>query len=65
MNPTALYTTLGSLVNDVLLRVLTEIEDQADISEEESIRLNKLCKILHGLESLFEGGPVSTFSLYD
>lgn len=60
MNPTALYTTLGSLVNDVLLRVLNEIEDQADISEEESIRLNKLCKILHGLESLFVGGPVSS-----
>ncbi|KAM0748203.1 hypothetical protein T439DRAFT_76171 [Meredithblackwellia eburnea MCA 4105] len=53
MNPTLLYSTLGGLVNDVLSRVLTEIEDQIDISEEESIRLNKLCKTLHGLESLF------------
>lgn len=58
MNPTALYSSLGALVNDVLLRVLEEIEDQADISEEESIRLNKLCKELHGLEALFLGGPV-------
>ncbi|GAA5945607.1 hypothetical protein JCM1841_003914, partial [Sporobolomyces salmonicolor] len=56
VTPTALYTTLGGLVNEVLLRVLDEIEDQTDISEEESIRLNKLCKMLHELEGLFEGG---------
>jgi hypothetical protein len=62
MNPTALYTTLGSLVNEVLTRVLEEIEDQSDISEEESIRLNKLCKILHGLEALFDGGIVRPLS---
>lgn len=55
MNPTAFYATLGALVNSVLLRVLTEIEDQEDISEEESIRLNKLCKSLHELETLFVG----------
>lgn len=53
MNPTAFYTTIGILVNAVLARVLGEIEDQADISEEESTRLNSLCKILHGLENLF------------
>ena len=53
MNPTRFYATLGELVNEVLLRVLSEIEDQVDISEEESIRLNRLCKQLHGLESLF------------
>ncbi|SGY44307.1 BQ5605_C001g00140 [Microbotryum silenes-dioicae] len=58
-NPTFLYTTLGSLVNDVLLRVLDEIEGQLDISEEESIRLNKLCKMLHGLEDLFDEGVTS------
>ena len=49
MTPTALYTTLGGLVN----------EDQTDISEEESIRLNRLCKMLHELESLFDGSTVS------
>lgn len=53
MSSTSFFATLGSLVNVVLHRVLTEIEDQVDISEEESIRLNKLCKILHGLEDLF------------
>ncbi|GAA5969776.1 hypothetical protein JCM3765_003453 [Sporobolomyces pararoseus] len=59
MTPTALYTTLGGLVNEVLLRVLDEIEDQTDISEEESIRLNRLCKMLHDLESLFDGSETS------
>ncbi|GAA5824155.1 hypothetical protein JCM11251_001543 [Rhodosporidiobolus azoricus] len=59
MTPTALYTTLGGLINEVLLRILDEIEDQADISEEESIRLNALCKMLHELESLFEGSETS------
>jgi hypothetical protein len=59
MNPTAFYTTLGTLVNAVLTRVLTEIEEQSDISEEESIRLNQLCKILHGLEDLFMVGEES------
>lgn len=58
MTPTALYTSIGGLVNEVLLRVLDEIEAQADISEEESIRLNKLCKMLHELESLFDGSEV-------
>lgn len=60
MTPTALYTTLGGLVNEVLLRVLDEIEDQTDISEAESVRLNKLCKMLHELESLFDGSEVSS-----
>ncbi|GAA5943718.1 uncharacterized protein JCM15063_005814 [Sporobolomyces koalae] len=59
MTPTALYTTLGGLVNEVLLRVLDEIEDQTDISEEESIRLNRLCKMLHELESLFDDSHTS------
>lgn len=58
MNPTVFYSTLGNLVNDVLQRVLDEIMEQIDISEEESIRLNKLCKMLHGLEELFEGDVV-------
>lgn len=51
-------------MNEVLLRVLDEIEDQTDISEEESIRLNRLCKMLHELESLFEGSEVSDPSTY-
>ncbi|KAI5474237.1 centromere/kinetochore protein ZW10 [Pseudohyphozyma bogoriensis] len=59
MNSSLYYATLGGLINDVLERVLNEIEDQADISEVESIRLNKLCKVLHGLESLFVEGESS------
>ncbi|BGP32042.1 ribosome bioproteinsis protein ytm1 [Rhodotorula toruloides] len=59
MTPTALYTTLGGLVNELLLRVLDEIEDQTDISEAESVRLNKLCKMLHELESLFDGSETT------
>lgn len=48
--------SLGILVNAVLLRVLVEIENQEDISEESSHRLNDLCKMLHELESLFQDG---------
>ncbi|GAA5981725.1 hypothetical protein JCM10908_004578 [Rhodotorula pacifica] len=59
MTSTALYTTLGGLVNEVLLRVLDEIEEQTDISEEESIRLNKLSKMLHDLEGLFDGSETN------
>ncbi|GAA5851143.1 hypothetical protein JCM8547_004143 [Rhodosporidiobolus lusitaniae] len=59
MTSTALYTTLGGLINEVLLRVLDEIETQTDISEDESIRLNQLCKMLHELESLFDGSETS------
>lgn len=52
--------SLGILVNAVLLRVLVEIENQEDISEEASHRLNDLCKMMHELEGLFmEGEEVS------
>ena len=61
MNPTSFYTTLGTLVNEVLQRILDEIMDQLDISEEESIRLNKLCTMLHELEELFESEIVSNW----
>lgn len=45
--------SLGILVNAVLFRVLVEIENQEDISEEASHRLNDLCKMLHTVEDLF------------
>lgn len=62
MSSSTFYATIGGLVNSVLYRVLNEIEDQVDISEEESIKLNVLCKILHGLEGIFlEGEVVSHF----
>ena len=44
---------MGILVNVVLLRILVAVENQEDISEEASMRLNDLCKMLHELENLF------------
>lgn len=52
---------MGDLVNGVLARVLEEIEDQDDISEEDSKRLNRLCKMLHGLDALFVDGESVRF----
>lgn len=55
------YESLGILVNAVLLRVLVDIENQQDISEEASHRLNELCQMLHDVEKLFmDGEDVST-----
>jgi hypothetical protein len=50
------YESLGILVNGVLLRVLVDIENQEDISEEASHRLNELCQMLHDAEKLFMDG---------
>ena len=47
------YESLGILVNAVLLRVLVDIENREDISEEASHRLNELCQMLHDVEKLF------------
>ena len=47
---------MGILVNTVLLRILLCIENQEDISEGASLRLNDLCKMLHDLENLFMDG---------
>lgn len=55
MRRSVFFPTMGQLINDVLSRILDEIEDQNDIGEEESRQLNALCKILHGLDSLFAG----------
>ncbi|KAK4048008.1 ribosome biogenesis protein ytm1 [Microbotryomycetes sp. JL201] len=59
MNRSSYYTILGDLVNDVLQRVLDEIMDHMDISEQESIRLNQLCKQMHQVEALFDDGVTS------
>jgi hypothetical protein len=44
---------MGVLVNAVLLRILVDIENQEDISEEASHRLMDLCNMLHDVENLF------------
>ena len=53
MTTTAYYSTLGSIINDVLRRVLKEVLGLRDIPEVESQRLAALCKILHPLDELF------------
>ncbi|GAA99492.1 uncharacterized protein L969DRAFT_47774 [Mixia osmundae IAM 14324] len=59
-------TLMGTLINDVLLRVLSDIENLADIAAEESSRLNALCKILHTFEEIYynPANEQSTISLF-
>lgn len=49
--------SVGHLVEDVLSRILNEIEEQVDIEENDSKRLNLICKSLHSLIRLFELQP--------
>lgn len=56
LTPRAFDAALGALVNGVFARVLDEIGGQDDISEDESKRLNVLCRELHALQTLFPGG---------
>jgi len=53
MTTTAYYSTLGSIINDILRRVLKEVLGLRDIPEVESQRLAALCKTLHPLDELF------------
>lgn len=51
---------MGTLVNQVLERIIGEILAQTDIGEQESQNLSTLCKSLHGLQDIFtEGDQVS------
>lgn len=43
----------GVLVSAVLLRMLVNLENKGDHSEEASHRLMVLCKMLHDVEDLF------------
>ena len=60
LTPRAFDAALGALVNGVFARVLDEIGGQDDISEDESKRLNVLCRELHALQTLFpaDGGAI-------
>jgi len=44
---------MGSIINDILGRVLKEVLRLRDIPEVESQRLAALCKILHPLDEVF------------
>lgn len=53
LTPSAYFAALGKLVESVLSRILTDVEDLDDISEVESTRLAELCRMLQPLEELF------------
>ena len=50
---TKYYLALGTLVEDVLVRLNEDILSMPDIPETESHRLHDICKIVHAFESLF------------
>jgi len=66
MTTVAYYTALGSIINDVLMRVLKEVLRLRDIPEVESQRLAALCRILHPLDELFveSADEVSSVAVY-
>jgi hypothetical protein len=53
LSPSAYYDAAGSLVEEILSRVIEDIIALHDIPEVESHRLNKVCQALHPLEDLF------------
>ncbi|KAG8737597.1 hypothetical protein FRC12_017081 [Ceratobasidium sp. 428] len=63
---TKYYPALGTLVDDVLVRITEDILAMPDIPETESHRLHDICKILHAFESLFvlEGDTASNVTLH-
>ncbi|QRV74043.1 centromere/kinetochore protein zw10 [Ceratobasidium sp. AG-Ba] len=60
------YLALGTLVEDVLSRVIDEIMAMHDIPETESHRLHDICKTVHIFESLFilEDDSTSSVTLH-
>ncbi|KAJ7577020.1 hypothetical protein C8J56DRAFT_378047 [Mycena floridula] len=57
MTKSKYYTSLGSIVEEALTRILDDVLALHDIPEVESHRLSELCKILHSLEGLFVEDP--------
>ncbi|GJJ70611.1 protein transport protein DSL1/ZW10 [Entomortierella parvispora] len=57
--PLAFYRVMGELLNDVVKRVITDIEQLGDISERESHKLALLCGQLFECEDQFDSaGPL-------
>ncbi|KAK3817203.1 MAG: Centromere/kinetochore Zw10-domain-containing protein [Benniella sp.] len=52
--PMTFYKVLGKLLDDVVLRIIKELEDLTDISEKESHKLAALCGILFECEDQFD-----------
>ncbi|KIM34270.1 hypothetical protein M408DRAFT_93152 [Serendipita vermifera MAFF 305830] len=64
--PSICYTSLGTIVNQVIDQILKDVFAIRDISEIVSERLARLCRVLHPLDTLFpelENG-VSTVASY-
>lgn len=57
MTKSKYYSSIGSLVDAALSRILDDVLALPDIPEVESRRLSELCKILHALEGLFVEDP--------
>jgi centromere/kinetochore protein ZW10 len=53
VNKSRYYSSLGQLVDATLERVLADVLELDDITEDESNRLAELCRILNALEGLF------------
>ena len=49
------YATLGQLVNNILEKLLKSVENMEDIGEEDSKRINIVCRVFTGLEAGFDG----------
>jgi hypothetical protein len=54
MQPSRLHAVLGQLVMEILVLTMKEVEDMQDIGEEDSKRINEVCKVFEGLEACFE-----------
>ncbi|KAF9427337.1 hypothetical protein BGZ94_005084 [Podila epigama] len=59
LSPMTFYKVLGQLLEDVVIRVIKEIEGLVDISEKESHKLAELCGLLFECEDQFDSaGPL-------
>jgi centromere/kinetochore protein ZW10 len=56
LSKSALYQSVGSLLNTVITKLVNDIEDLSDISEPESVALAKYCADIAGLEQEFFPG---------
>jgi centromere/kinetochore protein ZW10 len=60
LSKSALYQSMGSLLNTVITKIVNDIEDLSDISEPESVALAKYCADIAGLEEEFFPGRTGT-----
>lgn len=66
LSRSAVSQAIGFLLNTVVIRLINDVEDMADIAEAESVKLAGFCEELSKLESSFPEGPsgMSTAGLY-